>query len=211
MNAAIASVHTVDFAALGLADFGKPQDYVRRQIRRWAALYQEDAAGRRIAAMDGLIEWLDARIPAVDEVALVHGDFRCDNLVFHPTEPRVVAILDWELSTLGNPLADFGYHLMMYHLPDMAIAGLAGRDLAALNIPSEAWNVAAYCERTGRRSIPDLEFYIVFSLFRFAAICHGIRGRIARGTAVSARAREYAAGVEQLAELAWARAEQTGH
>src|SRR5262249_5657733 len=126
---------------------------------------------------------------------------RCDNLIFHPQEPRVIAILDWELSTLGHPLSDFAYHLMMYHVPDMAIPGLLGKDLAALGIPSRDQYVDAYCRRTSGDAIAAVDFHLAFNFFRFAAICHGIRGRLARGTAVSTRAREYAAGVEKLAEL----------
>jgi aminoglycoside phosphotransferase (APT) family kinase protein len=200
MNATIAALHSADFAAIGLADYGKPGDYARRQIKRWSGQYLQDVADAgRVQDMDALIEWLSANVPVSDEASIVHGDFRCDNLIFHPTEPRVVAILDWELSTLGHPLADFAYHLMMYHVPDMAIPGLLGKDLVSLGIPSRDEYVAAYCRRTGRPGIADLNFYLAFNFFRFAAICHGIRGRLTRGTAVSARAREYAAGVEKLA------------
>lgn len=208
MNAAIASLHNADPAALGLGDFGKPGNYIRRQIRRWSAQYLGEQGAGRVRAMDDLIEWLAARAPDSQEVAIVHGDFRCDNLVFHPREPRVIAILDWELSTLGHPLADFAYYLTMYYLPQIAVSGLAGKDLVALNIPPLDWCIRTYCERTGRDSIPALGFYVVFNLFRFAAICHGIRGRLARGNAVSARAQEYAAAVEGLAELAREQARQ---
>jgi aminoglycoside phosphotransferase (APT) family kinase protein len=201
MNATLALLHSVDFAAIGLEDYGKPHNYARRQIKRWSGQYLQDTLAGRVAALDALIDWLNANVPESQEAAIVHGDFRCDNLVFHPTEPRVLAILDWELSTLGHPLADFAYHLMMYHLPRMAIPGLLGEDLTALNIPTRQQYVEAYCRRTGRSGIADLDFYLAFNFFRFAAICHGIRGRLARGTAVSTRAREYAAGVETLAEL----------
>ncbi len=207
MNAAIAALHSVDPAAIGLADFGKPTDYVRRQIHRWSTQYLQDEAAGRVPAMDRLVEWLRAAVPADDRVAVIHGDFRCDNLIFHPTEPRILAILDWELSTLGDPLADFAYFLMIYRLPTLAYPGLADRDLDALGIPSLERMVAAYCARTGRDSIPDLEFHLVFNLFKAAAICHGIRGRLVRGTAVSARAQTYAAAVERIAAIAWARAE----
>lgn len=207
MNAALAALHSVDPGAIGLADFGKPADYVRRQIHRWSTQYLQDEAAGRVPAMDRLVEWLRADAPADARVAVIHGDFRCDNLIFHPTEPRILAILDWELSTLGDPLADFAYFLMTYRLPTLAYPGLADLDLDALGIPSFDWNVAAYCARTDRESIPDLEFYLVFNLFKAAAICHGIRGRLVRGTAVSARAQGYAAAVERIAAIAWARAE----
>jgi aminoglycoside phosphotransferase (APT) family kinase protein len=207
MNDALARLHCLDFSAIGLADFGRPGSYFARQIARWSKQYLGDAdhAGRD-PNMDRLIEWLPAHLPEGDETALVHGDFRVDNLIFHPTEPRVLAVLDWELSTLGHPLADFAYHLMMYRLPPRIVAGLVGSDLEVLNIPSEADYVAAYCRRTGRAGIPNLDFYIAFNMFRLAAIFHGIKGRLARGTAASAHAREYAAGVGGMAELGWAQA-----
>jgi len=160
--------------------------------------------------MDQLVEWLPANVPAGDETTLVHGDFRIDNLVFHPHEPRVLAVLDWELSTLGHPLADFCNHVMMYHLPPGTIASLGGVDLAATNLPTEAEYVAAYCARTGRAGIADLDFYLAFSLFRMAAIFHGIRGRVLRGTAASAYAVEMASSWSVLALYGWRRAQAAG-
>jgi aminoglycoside phosphotransferase (APT) family kinase protein len=206
LNAAIASLHAADYVAAGLADFGKPGGYFARQIARWSKQYREDAAAGRVEAMERLIEWLPAHIPPGEEASVVHGDYRCDNVIFHPTEPRVLAILDWELATVGHPLADFGYHLMSWRMPQLGVVGLAGRDLAALNIPTEAEYVAAYCRRTGRAGIPHLDFYVAFSFFRLAGICHGIRGRIIRGTAASAAAREHAKHVEPIAELGWMQA-----
>ena len=207
MNATLAALHRIDPEAAGLGDYGKPGNYFARQIGRWSKQYREDEAAGRVAAMDRLVEWLPENIPADEpEPRVIHGDFRCDNMVFHPIEPRVLAVLDWELSTLGHPLADFSYHLMMYRMPD----ALAGRDLAALNIPGEADYVAAYCRRTGRDGIPDLDFYMAFNLFRLAGIVHGIKGRVVRGTAASAHAAEMAARLEPLAELAWAEARKAG-
>jgi len=204
MNAALASLHNVDPQAAGLGDYGKPAGYLPRQVERWSKQYRQDEAAGRVAALERLIEWLPRHLPKQEQpAAIVHGDYRADNLIFHPTEPRVVAILDWELSTLGDPLADFAYHLMAYRMPTLGVAGLAGKDLAALNIPPESQYVQAYCARTGRSGIEDLNFYIAFCMFRLAGIMHGIRGRVARGTAVSARARDYANQVETLAELAW--------
>ncbi|MFN3388845.1 MAG: phosphotransferase family protein [Allosphingosinicella sp.] len=211
MNETIARLHMIDPQAAGLGDYGKPGNYFERQIGRWSKQYLGDVEAGRVPAMDRLVEWLPANIPAGEEEArIIHGDFRCDNMIFHPTEPRVLAVLDWELSTLGHPLADFAYHLMMYRMPAGITTGLAGLDLAARNIPSEADYVAAYCRRTGRDFIPHLDFYIAFNLFRLAAIVHGIKGRIARGTAASAHADRMAAGLEGLAELAWAQAERAG-
>lgn len=206
MNATLAELHRVDPGAAGLTDFGRTEGYLQRQLSRWSRQYLEDDAAGRVPDLDRLMEWLGAHMPAPGRSAVIHGDFRCDNLIFHATEPRVLAVLDWELSTLGDPLADFAYHLLMYNLPTIAFPGLAGRDLAELGIPSQELSVAAYCRRTGRASIPDLDFYIAFNLFKSAAICHGIRGRLARGTAASARARVYAAAVEQIAAIGWARA-----
>ncbi|HEY9553088.1 phosphotransferase [Allosphingosinicella sp.] len=211
MNATIAELHRISPDAVGLGDFGRPGNYFERQIGRWSKQYLGDVEAGRVAAMDTLVEWLPNNIPAgEDEVRIIHGDFRCDNMIFHPREPRVLAVLDWELSTLGHPLSDFSYHLMMYRMPAGLTAGLAGVDLAALNIPSEEDYVAAYCERTGRSGIPDLDFYIAFNMFRLAAIVHGIRGRLARGTAASAHADKMAAGLESLADLAWRQAERAG-
>lgn len=199
MNATIARLHSIDPAAIGLDDFGRPGNYFERQVGRWSRQYLEDVDAGRVPAMDALIEWLPANIPPGDETGIVHGDFRCDNMLFHPTEPRVVAVLDWELSTLGHPLADFAYHLMVYRLPPGFSTGLAGLDLPALNIPSEAAYVADYCRRTGRDGIERLDFHLAFSLFRLAAIIHGIKGRLIRGTASSPQA---AAAVEQLDRIA---------
>jgi len=203
MNDTIARLHMVDYAGVGLGDYGKPGNYFERQIGRWSRQYLEDKDAGRDPNMDRLIEWLPANIPAGDDIAIVHGDFRIDNMIFHPTEPRVLAVLDWELSTLGHPLADFAYHAMMYHMPPHIVAGLHGADLAALNIPTEADYVAAYCRRTGRTDIPNYQFYIAFNFFRMAAIFHGIKGRVIRGTASSAQAAERAKALPQLAEIAW--------
>jgi aminoglycoside phosphotransferase (APT) family kinase protein len=158
--------------------------------------------------MDRLLEWLPAHIPAADErTTLVHGDFRIDNVIFHPVEPRILAVLDWELSTLGHPLADFAYHLMMYRLPPLLIAGLAGVDLHALNIPDEMHYVREYCRRTGRQRIDHLEFYLAFNMFRLAAIVQGIKGRFMRGTAVSTQARRMVEALPFIAERAWLQAQ----
>ncbi len=202
MNEAIARLHALDYAAIGLADYGKPGNYFARQIGRWSRQYLEDTEAGRDPAMDALVAWLPTRIPVSDQTAIVHGDFRCDNMIFHPTKPRIAAVLDWELSTLGHPLADFANHAMMYRMPPDIVAGLAGADLAALGIPSEQDYVAAYCRRTGREGIPDYEFYIAFNFFRLAAIFHGIKGRVLRGTAVSAHAKERAKKFPVLAQLA---------
>ena len=207
MNETLAALHMIDPEAAGLGDYGKPGNYFARQISRWSRQYLQDEAAGRVAAMDRLVEWLPEHVPP-DEPAprILHGDYRCDNMVFHAERPEVLAVLDWELSTLGHPLADFSYHLMMYRMPD----ALAGRDLAALNIPSEADYVAAYCRRTGRDGIADLDFYMAFNLFRLAGIVHGIKGRLIRGNASSAHAAEMVKRLEPLAELAWAQAVKAG-
>jgi aminoglycoside phosphotransferase (APT) family kinase protein len=202
MNATIAALHQIDYSALGLGDFGKPGNYFARQIARWSKQYLQDGDAGRDANMDELLEWLPQNIPDDDQTSIAHGDFRCDNLIFHPYEARVVAVLDWELSTLGHPLADFAYHAIMYRMPPNIIAGLQGVELDAMNIPSESQYVAAYCARTGRSSIHDYDFYIAFNFFRIAAIFHGIKGRVLRGTASSVHAKERAASFPILARLA---------
>jgi len=212
MNAAIAALHVIDPAAIGLGDYGKPGDYFARQIGRWTRQYQGDDAAGRNAAMDRLVEWLPANSPPdAGDLRVIHGDFRCDNMIFHPEKPQILAVLDWELSTLGDPLADFAYHLMMYRMPAGITAGLAhGPPLGLLGIPSEDAYVAAYCRRTGRTGIPNLDFLVVFNMFRLAAIVHGIKGRVARGTAASAHAAAMASQFEPLADLAWEQAKRAG-
>ncbi|MBV1686180.1 phosphotransferase [Novosphingobium sp. G106] len=202
MNQTIALLHSYDPAAIGLGEYGKPGNYFARQISRWSRQYLADDLAGRNADMDALVEWLPGNIPEGDESTVVHGDFRCDNMIFHPTQPRVLAVLDWELSTLGHPIADFANHAMMYRMPPDIVAGLEGADLAALNIPSEAEYVAAYCARTGRSSIENWHFYLAFNLFRLAAIFHGIKGRVLRGTASSVNARDRAEAFPRLAGLA---------
>ena len=211
MNAVLAQLHSVDPGAAGLGDYGKPGNYFERQIGRWSKQYLGDVEAGRIEAMDKLVEWLPQNAPSDDgETRVIHGDFRCDNMIFHAIEPRILAVLDWELSTLGHPLADFSYHLMMYRMPSELFTGLAGLDLAALNIPSEAEYVAAYCRRTGRDGIEHLDFYMAFNMFRLAAILHGIKGRLTRGTAASAHAEKTVEGLEPLAQLAWEQARRAG-
>jgi aminoglycoside phosphotransferase (APT) family kinase protein len=207
MNATIARLHGFDPAAIGLGDYGRAGGFIERQVARWSKQYESDVEAGRIAAMDNVVDWLRDNLPPDrGEARIVHGDFRCDNMIFAAAEPRVAAVLDWELSTLGDPVADFVYHLMMYRMPAGLFTGLAGLDFAELGIPSEEQYVAAYCERTGRTSLPNLDYLSVFVLFRLAAICHGIRGRLARGSASSAHAEATAAVTEPLAELAWTQA-----
>lgn len=210
MNATLAALHSVDYQAIGLGDYGRPGNYFERQIARWTRQYREDEAGGRLDDMDMLADWLPAHIPPGEETSIVHGDFRCDNMIFHPGEPRVVAVLDWELSTLGHPLADFTYNLMMYRSPPELPGGLLGLDFEAMNIPDEGSYVAAYCRRTGRAGIDDLDFYIAYNLFRFGAIVHGIKGRMARGNASSADAARLVAQLPLIARLARESAERAG-
>lgn len=202
MNATIAALHAVDPEMVGLGDYGRPGNYFVRQIGRWSKQYLEDDAAGRDPDMDALVAWLPDHIPDGDESRVVHGDFRCDNMIFHPTEARVVAVLDWELSTLGHPLADFAYHATMYRMPGDIVAGLSGTDPGPLGLPTEAEYIAAYCARTGREGIPDWDFYMAFNFFRLAAIFHGIKGRVIRGTANSEHARERAKAFPRLAALA---------
>jgi aminoglycoside phosphotransferase (APT) family kinase protein len=202
MNRVIAALHAVDVAAAGLADYGKPGNYFARQIGRWSKQYVASET-QKIPAMDALIAWLPDHVPAGDETSVVHGDFRMDNLVFHPTEPRIVAILDWELSTLGHPLADFSYHCMSWHIPPGHFRGIAGLPLGELGIPSEAEYVAAYCRRTGRAAIAHWNFYLAYNMFRLAAILQGIMKRAEEGVAASEQARDAGKRARPLAELGW--------
>lgn len=202
MNATMAALHSINPADVGLEQFGKPGNYFARQIGRWTKQYLADDLAGRNADMDILVEALPTLIPARDETAVIHGDCRCDNMIFHPTEPRVLAVLDWELSTLGDPLADFAYHTLMYRMPADIVPGLKGCDLAALNIPSEQDYVAQYCRRTGRADMADYEFYVSFNLFRLAAIFHGIKGRVLRGNAANAQAATRAESFPVLAQMA---------
>jgi aminoglycoside phosphotransferase (APT) family kinase protein len=207
MNDAIARLHAVTPQTAGLEDFGRSEAYLVRQFSRWSKQYLADELAGRVPAMDRLLEWLPAHMPAVEPApSVVHGDFRIDNLIFHAIEPRVIAIMDWELATIGDPLADFAYHLMMYRMSNPSIPGLLGRDTTTLSVPSETEYVQAYCRRRKLPGIDHLDFYLAFCMFRLAAIFHGIRGRVVRGTAVSPQARQYAAEVEGMAELAWAQA-----
>jgi len=207
MNRVIAMLHGVDIAAAGLSDYGKPGNYFARQIARWSRQYQASET-ERIEAMDRLIAWLPQNVPPGEETTVVHGDYRLDNLIFHAREPRILAILDWELSTLGHPLADFSYHCIGWHIPPGQFRGIAGLDLAALGIPSEAQYIAAYCARTGRAGIDHWDFYLAYNLFRIAAILQGIMKRALEGTAASAQAQDAGRRARPLAELGWKYAEK---
>jgi aminoglycoside phosphotransferase (APT) family kinase protein len=209
MNRVIAALHKVDYKAVGLADYGKPDKYLERQVARWSKQYRASET-EKIEAMDKLIDWLPQNIPAGDETSVVHGDFRLDNTVFHPTESRILAVLDWELSTVGHPLADFAYHCMTWRLSPGQFRGLAGNDLAALGIPSEAEYVATYCQRTGRAPIPpkEWEYYMAFNMFRLAGILQGIMARALQGNASSTEAIETGKRARPLAEEAWRQVER---
>ncbi|WP_068300767.1 phosphotransferase [Pararhodobacter sp. CCB-MM2] len=202
MNRTLAQLHAIDPDSVGLGDYGKAGNYFQRQIGRWTKSYLADTDAGRDPGMDRLIDWLPGAIPEGDETSIVHGDFRCDNMIFHPTEPRVLAVLDWELSTLGHPLADFAYHAMMYRMPPDIVAGWGGMDPRALGLPSEAESLAQYCANTGRAGLPHYDFYLAFNFFRMAAIFHGIKGRVARGQAASAHAAERAKAFPRLVALA---------
>jgi aminoglycoside phosphotransferase (APT) family kinase protein len=216
MNRVISALHTVKFAERGLAGYGKPGNYFERQIGRWSKQYKASADGagpmsQPIPEMERLVDWLPANIPAAardeSKVSIVHGDYRLDNLMFHPTEPRVIAVLDWELSTLGHPLADFSYHCMSWHIPHGGFRGIGGLDHKALGIPSEDEYIRRYCDRTGLAAVDDLKadwnFYMAYNMFRIAAILQGIAKRVEAGTASSAQAAASGAGARPMAELAW--------
>jgi aminoglycoside phosphotransferase (APT) family kinase protein len=203
LNRVIAALHRTDYAALGLADYGRPGNYFVRQIDRWTKQYRASET-EKIEAMDRLMAWLPAHVPEDDETTIVHGDYRLDNVIFHPSEPRILAVLDWELSTLGNPLGDFAYHMMQWRLGSAIYQrGLADADFAAMGIPDEAQYRALYYRRTGRADISHWDFYMVFNMFRLAAILQGIMGRVVEGNASSANASEQGARARFLAEAGW--------
>lgn len=210
MNRVIAQLHSIDYAAIGLADYGKPGNYFARQIDRWTRQYKASET-ETIEAMDKLIDWLPQHIPSGDDTAIVHGDYRLDNMVFHPTEPRILALLDWELSTLGHPLADFAYHCMSWHISPELFRGIGGLDLPALGIPSEEDYITAYCARTGKIVRPeDFRFYLAYNMFRMAGILQGIMKRYVDGTAASEQALKNGQAARPMAEIGWryARAQQ---
>jgi len=209
MNTVIAALHSLDYVELGLADFGRPGNYLARQVARWSRQYQASETEKQ-PAMDRLIEWLPRHLPPEGEPRIVHGDYRIDNLIYHPTEPRVIGVLDWELSTIGDPLADFAYHAMAWRVTPELFRGLAGVDFKALGIPSEEEYVAAYGARTGHDRTPDWEFYMVYSLFRLAAIMQGIAKRAIDGTAASHEAVELGRLAGPVGEQAWALARSLG-
>ena len=216
MNRVIAALHSVDFTVRGLGSYGKPGNYFERQIGRWSKQYQASIT-QPIAEMDSLMQWLPEHMPAgagdESRVSIVHGDYRLDNLMFHPTEPRVIAVLDWELSTLGHPLADFAYLCMSWHIPAELARGIGGCDLEALGIPQENDHIQRYCERTGIQDVNNLRadwnFYLAYNMFRIAAILQGIAKRVEAGTAASAQAKAAGATARPMAELAWSFAQKS--
>ncbi len=207
LNRVIAALHSVDFEAVGLSDFGRHGQYLERQVARWSKQYAATGT-ERIASMDRLIEWLPRHLPAGDETRIVHGDYRLDNVIFHPTQTRVLAVLDWELSTLGHPLSDFAYQVMAWRLTSREFRGLKGIELVPLGIPSEEEYVAAYCRRTGRERIPDFETYLIFNMFRIAAILHGVLARALQGNAASEDAIAQGSRGKLVADVAWEMAQQ---
>ncbi len=204
MGRVLAALHAIDWQAAGLAAFGRPQGYVRRQIERWSQQYAAARLGAE-PAMDRLTAWLSAHAPVAEETAIAHGDFRLGNLLLHATEPRVIGVLDWELATLGHPLADLAYNCLAWRLPP-ELRGIAG--LAIAGIPTEDAYVRAYCERTGRDGVPGLPFFIAFSLFRWSAIAAGVYRRALDGNAADARGREAGAKFRALAAIGWQVAQQ---
>ena len=209
LNSTIAKLHCIDYRAVGLEGFGRPGNYIERQVARWSKQYRASET-ERVQAMDNLIDWLPKNIPPATGTTVVHGDFRLDNTIFHPTEPRILAVLDWELSTLGDPLADFAYHCMSWHIPPGAFRGISGLDLDALGIPSEKTYLENYCRRTNRPGVnaSHWDFYLAYNLFRIAAILQGIKKRVVEGTAASAHAADAGSRVQPLAALGWKQVEK---
>ncbi|MAY88218.1 MAG: phosphotransferase family protein [Pseudooceanicola sp.] len=202
MNSTIAQIHSLDPDAIGLADFGRKEDYLKRQIARWTRQYQA-ARTEPNPAMEGLMKWLPEHVPEEHPVRVVHGDYRLDNVLIHPTEPRIVAVLDWELSTLGNPIADFAYHMLSWYFSASLFRGMAGEDLAALGIPEQREYLDQYLAKTGLDAPEDWEFYVILSMFRIASILQGIAKRSLDGSAANADAAEIGAKAVPISELAW--------
>jgi len=205
----LADLHSIDYEAAGLGDFGKPGNYFARQIGRWSKQY-EAAETETIEEMNALMRWLPTAIPADDAASIVHGDFRFDNVIVRPSEPRVLAVLDWELSTVGHPLADFTYFLLVWHFPPSVRGGLAGLDIEALGIPSIGEAVKRYGERTGRKDIPDLDFCLAYNMFRLASIAQGVYARALQGNASSDQGITLGEQIRPLAALAWRYAQKAG-
>ncbi len=198
MNETIAKLHKVDYKAIGLGDYGKEGNFFSRQISRWSKQYRASVE-EEYAPMEELLEWLEGNIPDNDEVSIVHGDYRVDNMIFHPTEPKILAILDWELSTLGHPLSDFAYHCMLWRIPGGELKGFAGLDLKSLKFPTEEEYIKAYCQRIGKSSIDNWNYYQAFNFFRLSGIAFGIKGRVRDGTAASKQAKATSTLAEPLA------------
>lgn len=211
LNHTIATLHSYNPEELGLEDFGKPTNYVARQVSRWSRQYLASQT-EDLITMNKLVEWLPDHLPAEGPARLIHGDFRLDNTILDATAPKIRAVLDWELSTLGDPLADFTYHLMQWQLPNSkegsGVGSLQGHDLDALGIPQLDRYVEMYCEQTGRTGIPDLDIYFAYNFFRLAAIFQGIAGRVRDGTATNKNAMSIAKLVRPMSELAWRFAER---
>jgi aminoglycoside phosphotransferase (APT) family kinase protein len=209
LNRVIALLHSIDYKAVGLADFGKAGSYIERQVGRWSKQYVASET-EKIEAMDNLIAWLPKNVPATDETTIVHGDYRLDNTVFHPSESKMLAVLDWELSTLGDPLADLSDHCMSWHIPPGKFRGIQGLPLAELGIPTEREYVEMYFRRTGRKPVdPSVwDYYMAYNLFRIAAILQGIAKRVLEGTAASEHAREAGSRAPLMAELGWKQVEK---
>jgi aminoglycoside phosphotransferase (APT) family kinase protein len=206
----LAALHSVDYAAVGLGDYGKPGHYVERQVSRWTQQYRASET-EKLESMERLIEWLPKHIPADEQTSIVHGDFRLDNTIFHPTEPRVLAVLDWELSTLGHPLVDFAYYCLRFHLPVAEFRGLGGVDPESHSLPTEAESVAQYCRLRGIAPVPakDWAYYQAFCMFRLAGILQGVLARALQGNASSATALQAGRRARPLAELGWKRVQQS--
>lgn len=213
MNETLARLHQIDYTKIGLEDYGKPGNYIARQISRWTKQYQLSET-ETIENMNRLIDWLPANLPPGERSSIVHGDYRLDNMILHPTEPKVLAVLDWELSTIGDPLADFTYHLMQWQMPmggsSAGTQTLLGQDLDVLGIPTLDQYVAMYCKRTNREQTPNMDYYAAYNFFRLAGILQGIIGRVRDGTAANTNAAANTETVKALANAAWYYAKRAG-